>query len=72
MPTMTTKDSDTRFTVVRQARFALAFTVVAGRGYDSSSTVAPPPAPDSAFEDGESPAILHLAPTELPGLLGCI
>jgi len=70
MPTMTTKNSDTRFTVVRQATFALAFTIVAGCGYDSSYTVAPP-VPDSAFEDGlwtasgGSPAILHLAPTQL-------
>jgi sugar lactone lactonase YvrE len=73
MPTMTTKtakDSETRFTVVRQATFALAFTVVAGCGYDSSYSMAPPP-PDPAFEDGlwtasgGSPAILHLAPTQL-------
>jgi sugar lactone lactonase YvrE len=68
--TTKTKNSDTRFTVVRQATFALAFTILAGCGYDSSYTVAPP-APDSAFEDGlwtasgGAPAILHLAPTQL-------
>lgn len=67
---MTTEISETCFTVVRQATFALAFTVVAGCGYDSSYSMAPP-APDSAFEDGlwtasgGSPAILHLAPTQL-------
>jgi len=67
---MTTTNSETRFTVVRQATFALAFTIVAGCGYDSSYTVAPP-APDSVAEDGlwtasgASPAILHLAPTQL-------
>lgn len=67
---MTTTISETRFTVVRQATFALAFTVVAGCGYDSSYSMAPPP-PDPAFEDGlwtvsaGSPAILHLAPTQL-------
>jgi len=71
MPTMITKDSETRFTVVRQATFALAFTIAAGCGYDSSYTVAPPPAPDAGLEDGESPATLHLAPTQLPSLLGC-
>jgi hypothetical protein len=67
---MTTKNSEIRFTVVRQATFALAFTIVAGCGYDSSYSVAPP-APDSAFEDGlwtasgGSPAIRRLAPTQL-------
>jgi sugar lactone lactonase YvrE len=73
MPTMTTKtskDSETRFTVVRQATFALAFTVAAGCGYDSSYSMAPP-APDPAVEDGlwtvsaSAPAVLHLAPTQL-------
>ena len=67
---MTTKNSDTRFTIGRQTSFALAFSIVAGCGYDSSYSVAPPP-PDPAFEDGlwtvsaGSPAILHLAPTQL-------
>ena len=73
MPTMTTKtskDSETRFTVVRQATFALAFTIAAGCGYDSSYSMAPP-APDPAVEDGlwtvsaSAPAVLHLAPTQL-------
>jgi sugar lactone lactonase YvrE len=67
---MATKNSETRFTIGRQATFALAFSIVAGCGYDSSYSMAPP-APDPAFEDGlwtvsaGSPAILHLAPTQL-------
>lgn len=70
IPTMTTKNSETRFTIGRQATFALAFSIVADCGYDSSYSAAPP-APDPAFEDAlwtvsaGSPAILHLAPTQL-------
>jgi sugar lactone lactonase YvrE len=59
-----------RFTVARQATFAVAFIVALGCGYDST-TPYPSPAPNPAFEDGlwtasgSNPAILHLDPSQL-------
>jgi sugar lactone lactonase YvrE len=59
-----------RFTVARQATFVVAFTIVLGCGYDST-TPYPSPAPNPAFEDGlwtasaSNPAIIHLDPSQL-------
>jgi sugar lactone lactonase YvrE len=58
-----------RFTVARQATFAVAFTFLLGCGYDSKTPY--PSAPNPAFEDGlwtasgTNPAILHLDPSQL-------
>lgn len=60
-----------RFTVARQATFAVAFTFLLGCGYDSTNPY-PSPAPNPSFEDGlwtasgiNNPAIVHLDPSQL-------